>query len=334
MLLDALKLAPREQSRLVVEPFQPVVDANLNELLMFVKPEITELGPLAEKALGYLQQKLVQWDCKIGALVLLGPAYMARHRLIENHYGLINHYSRLGLAGLSTMDREKFVEWQRRSGNVDLEVLGAHQLLQRDPTVSADDLLRWHDGSKEKVRVANGAYMAIDSVNGADVGVLNGFHPAQLRHFYQSPAPILAFTLVTRSPWAVLRSEMVGATDPAKAVPGSIRRQFNDDPGLFHLSDVNNSRNAVHLSAGPIEGAAEIRRYFQDWDTSGSGALETNFSSLLKQRGFVGEQVSSLFANRPLTSAKETIKDPFSSTEGLDTLPALSLIVRAAGLAR
>ena len=334
MLLDALKLAPREQGRLVLEPFQPVVDANLNELLMFVKPEITELGPLAEKALGYIEQRLVQWDCHIGALVLLGPAYMARHRLIEKHYGLINHYSRLGLAGLSARDRGKFDEWQRRSGNVDLQVLGAHQLLQRDLTVSADDLLRWHDGSKEKLRVANGAYMAVRSMNGANVGVLNGFHPAQLRHFYHSSAPILAFTLVTRSPWAALRSEMVGGTDPAKAVLGSIRRQLSDDPGPFQLSDVSSARNAVHLSAGPIEGAAEIRRYFQDWDATNPYALETNFSSLLKQSGLVDEQVNSLFANKPLNSAMDIIKDPFSCTEGLDTLPALSLIVRAAGLAQ
>jgi len=333
MLVDALKLAPREQDRLVLEPFQPVVDANLNELLMFVKPEITELGPLAEKVLGYIEQRLVEWDCHIGALMLLGPAYMARHRLMEKHYGLINHYSRLGLAGLSTRDRRKFDEWQRRSGNVDLQVLGAHQLLQRDLTVSADDLLRWHDGSKEKLCVANGAHMAIRSMNGANVGILNGFHPAQLQHFYQSSAPILAFTLVTRSPWAALRSEMVGATDPAKAVLGSIRRQLNDDPGAFQLSDVNSARNAVHLSAGPIEGAAEIQRYFQDWDTISPSALETNFSSLLKQSGLEDEQVNSLFGNEPLNSAIEIIEDPFSSTEGLDTFPALSLIVRAAGLA-
>jgi hypothetical protein len=169
-------------------------------------------------------------------------------------------------------------------------------------------------------------------MNGANVGVLNGFHPAQLRHFYQSPAPILAFSLVTRSPWAALRSEMVGATDPAKAVLGSIRRQFNDNPGRFQISDVNSARNAVHLSAGPIEGAAEIRRYFQDWDTLNPHPLETNLSSLLMQNGLIDEQVNSLFANKPLNGAIETIKDPFSSTEGLDTFPALSLIMRAAGL--
>ena len=332
MLLDALKTAPQEQGRLVLEPFQPVVDANLNELLMFVKPEITELGPRAEKALGYIEQRLGQWDCHIGALMLLGPAYMARHRLIEKHYGLINYYSRLGLAGLSARDRLKFDEWQRHSGNEGLHVLGAHQLLQRDPNVSADDLLRWHDGSKERVRVANGAYMAIHSMNGTAVGVINGFHPAQLRHFYQSSAPIVAFTLVTRSPWAALRSEMVGATDPAKAVPGSMRRHFNDAPGPFHLADVDTARNAVHLSAGPIEGAAEIRRYFQDWDVVGAKALETNFSRLLKQNGLTDGAVTSLLANKPLNSATEIIKDPFSSTEGLDTFPALSLILKAAAI--
>ena len=333
MLSDALKMAPAEQGRLVLKPFQPVVDDSLNELLMFVKPEITELGPLAEKVLGYIEERLVQWDCHIGALELLGPAYMARHRLIEKHYGLINHYSRLGLAGLSTRDRRKFDEWQWRSGNADLQVFGAHQLLQRDQTISADDLLRWHDSSGERFCIGNGAHMIIRSVNGADVGVLNGFHPAQLRHFYQSSAPILAFTLVTRSPWAALRSEMVGATDPAKAVLGSVRRQLNDDPGSFHLSDVNSTRNAVHLSAGPIEGAAEIERYLQDWDSVDPHAPETNFSSLLKQCGLADEQVNSLFANKSLDSATEIIEDPFTSTEGLDTFPALSLILRAAGLA-
>jgi nucleoside-diphosphate kinase len=53
--------------------------------------------------------------------------------------------------------------------------------------------------------------------------------------------------------------ELMGATDPAKAAPGTIRKEFGEDVG----------RNSVHGSDSLENAAAEIRFFFSDIELVG-----------------------------------------------------------------
>jgi nucleoside-diphosphate kinase len=69
---------------------------------------------------------------------------------------------------------------------------------------------------------------------------------------YMSSGPILVSVLQGEGAIAKNR-EIMGATDPAKAVPGTIRRDLGTDV----------ERNAVHGSDGPETAASEIAFFFK-----------------------------------------------------------------------
>jgi nucleoside-diphosphate kinase len=69
---------------------------------------------------------------------------------------------------------------------------------------------------------------------------------------YMSSGPI--FVLVLEGEGAIMRNrEIMGATDPAKAAPGTIRRDCGKDV----------EQNAVHGSDGPETAATEIAFFFR-----------------------------------------------------------------------
>jgi nucleoside-diphosphate kinase len=69
---------------------------------------------------------------------------------------------------------------------------------------------------------------------------------------YMSSGPILVSVLEGENAIAKHR-EIMGATDPAKAAPGTIRREWGKDV----------EKNAVHGSDGPETAAAEIKFFFK-----------------------------------------------------------------------
>lgn len=69
---------------------------------------------------------------------------------------------------------------------------------------------------------------------------------------YMSSGPI--FVSVLEGEGAILKNrEVMGATDPAKALPGTIRREWGKDV----------EENAVHGSDGPQTAASEIAFFFK-----------------------------------------------------------------------
>ena len=60
-------------------------------------------------------------------------------------------------------------------------------------------------------------------MDGDQVVVLNGFHPRQLGFFTAADTTCALLHGSSDTDWETLRSELIGATDPAKAAAGSIR---------------------------------------------------------------------------------------------------------------
>jgi len=113
--------------------------------------------------------------------------------------------------------------------------------------------------------VALSAYMlnsaALQAAEEPSIFVINGFYMA-MREKFTKPGTSIYYYLVEWDPaklsWEDFRGKVLGATDPAKAEGGSLRRAIYTDwkqLGLAAEPDVGD--NGVHASASPFEAMAE-----------------------------------------------------------------------------
>jgi hypothetical protein len=105
---------------------------------------------------------------------------------------------------------------------------------------------------------------------GGPVFLLNAHMPAVIRDFEEAARPLVALRLAAESPvalpWPHMRTAFSGASDPARAVPGSLRRDAYE--GVFPLrlesgEVIDRTRNGIHLSDGPLEALREIAIWFR-----------------------------------------------------------------------
>jgi hypothetical protein len=266
-----------------------------NHFVLFMKPELlavrdgAKLGPVFDVIAAALRKYAVE----VGAVRAVNGPYLARHKIMEEHYGVINRASRLGRAALSAPTLQKL---EAETPGIK-SILGAHQFLERYTDVSpfALDIIVNTIGSK---KVSSGKYFSVLNVQGERVVVLNAFHPQQIEHYTQPGQELVAFECWTDTDWEVLRTQMTGATDPARAAEGSIRRTLREHNRELGLHEVTTATNGVHCSAGPFEAMLEFCRFFS---THAGKTLirtgDTPFGHMLQQRGLKAKDIAALAKN-------------------------------------
>ena len=301
-------------SLLTILPYQgePLVG---NEVFFFLKPEITQLAPerFAE-ALAVVFGQFERYRLTVRAVSILGADFLKRHRLIEAHYGLINRAATEGVRALSPGAKSAF---ERSFGQPaeKSEILGAFEFLARFPEFTPASLREFW-ARDESVKLAGGVYVVRRLIGNEEIWLINGFHPLQVEHFTAPGRSIVAFVLRTETPWRTLRHEMLGATAPNEAVPGSLRRYFWENRDRLGIIAFNQSNNGAHLSAGPLESIAEIRRFLRDNDRNAPLDLaEIATGRFLLDFGIDRNRLERLVQNEP--DANGTF--PFDATEDLDT---------------
>jgi nucleoside diphosphate kinase len=97
--------------------------------------------------------------------------------------------------------------------------------------------------------------------------LLNGFYAGMRSKFTDADAKIHWYVVewsTASSTWENFRGSILGATDPATAEEGSLRRQIFDDwKNLGLASEPNVGDNGVHASASPFEALAEELNWLQ-----------------------------------------------------------------------
>ncbi len=297
-----------------------------NHFVLFMKPELLAVadGVKLNAVLDVIGAALRKYGVETGAVRALNGPYLARHKIMEEHYGVINRASRLGRAALSPPTRQKL---EAECPEVK-SILGAHQFLERYPQVSAFALNVIIDtlGSK---KVSSGKYYTVVNVQGERSIVLNGFHPQQLLHYTQPGQVLVAFECWTDTDWEVLRQQMTGATDPARAAEGSIRRTLRERSHDLGLPEVTTATNGVHCSAGPFEAMLEFCRFFSE---HGGKAIirpgATPFGQMLQARGLRQKDIAAL-AKNPLLGEGSAAAYVFNQTEDKNSDFAADLLATA-----
>jgi hypothetical protein len=294
-----------------------------NEFVIFSKPE---LGRLDEQRLAGVWDLFARAFADYGVRVhrvkiMTGPELEAAGAMQE-HYGVINQISREGRPAL-TEAAEQALQSAYADTLEGAEVIGGHQFLDRYPEVSAYALAMLF-ANADVERLGPGTYAASLRMDADRVIVLNGFHPRQLGFFTAEDTTCAFLHGSSTTDWETLRSELIGATDPAKAAAGSIRGRLKADPAAFGLSTVNSNFNGVHMSAGPLEGLGELDRFFGEVQA----LPDWTFAAALRAAGLSDDDLASLVANPVITVDGER-GTAFDLTEGIDAEPAAAMLAKA-----
>jgi hypothetical protein len=307
-----------------------VADAGLIEAVLFVKPEAAALadGVDVEAVLKLIGDQVADWKLSVDAISVLGARYLEQHNIIARHYGVINQISRNGADAISDDAKAKLEELFGEELRAGARVVGGHQFLATYPqfTPWALDVLVTNLGAK---KLAPGTNSAQARVGDATLLVLNGFHPYQLEHFTSPGRAIITMAVRGAGDWKALRNEFCGATNPAAAAAGSLRRTILDRRQELGIKQIDQGNNAVHFSAGPLEGMVETMRYFTDY--SAENALtpsDTCFGRLLLGSGFDQQQLAHLAGNPTLQSNGRRVS-AFDLTEEKNPAEALELLKAA-----
>ncbi|MGL4370132.1 MAG: hypothetical protein ACRCUT_10755, partial [Spirochaetota bacterium] len=121
----------------------------------------------------------------------------------------------------------------------------------------------------------------------------------------------------------------LGATDPAKALTGSIRRALLDRCSELGLTAVVPSLNGAHLSAGPVEGLVELVRYNSDFsDPAKVQALSDYSFGRVLEKEFPSDIIKKILSNSDCMYGGKRIS-VFDLTEEKNADEALALLKKA-----
>lgn len=302
--------------------------AGKHEFLFFIKPEIFEPGaPVkTEEVLDLMLAKIAEAGLSVSSMRMLGASYLEKYNIIAQHYGVISRLANDPMSNLSEAARTAF-EKEFGSPVEKGNVLGGMQFLARFPEFNSDSLdILWQNVPFRKL--AGGTYCGPVKVDAVTFHVVNGFHAKQLAHFIAKGRCILVFTLVGDLAWSEARNSFLGATDPSKAKPGSIRRILLERKAEYGLKIVAPSHNGAHLSAGPVEGLVELIRYNTDFAAGKDISIEEfAFGKTLSAR-FSKASVEKILANADLSVDGKKVS-VFDLTEEKDADEAVELLAKA-----
>lgn len=294
-----------------------------NEFLFFIKPEITlpNQGIQLPLILDKIQERLDAFGFTVQNVKVLSASYLEQYNIIAQHYGVINKIASDAVANMSQGAKEKFQTIFGKSVN-EVKVLGGVEFLNQYPDFNANslDFLLQNTGAE---KLAGGTYCAPIKMDTETVYLVNGFHPRQLIQFTEKGRSIIVMTLSSDISWKEARTNFIGATNPEAAVAGSLRNVFLENKEAFGLAEVSQGVNGVHLSAGPVEGLVELKRYNTDFSTNETLDY-TNFSfgKALKE-SFTAEQFEKIVNNENVMIDGKAVSI-FDLTEEMDADEAIA----------
>eukprot|EP01062_Namystynia_karyoxenos_P080571 TRINITY_DN8698_c0_g1_i1.p2 TRINITY_DN8698_c0_g1~~TRINITY_DN8698_c0_g1_i1.p2 ORF type:complete len:374 (+),score=112.45 TRINITY_DN8698_c0_g1_i1:120-1124(+) len=313
--------------------------ARFNDALVLLKPQACN-----DAAIDYARSFLLKRGVQITTEGDIDCEYIGREGIVDSHYRALGGYAmRMLPAELPVEDKRKgdFAQAAGKSWEAacsDGSAINLAEAMRRLEGMSPQELEKqWRAG--KAVKLAPGCYVAQVAALAADgqpaPWVVNGFYGAMRAKFTQKGTRVHYYRCLFPEQslsWATFRQGVLGDSDPAKAHAESIRAAFcRDWQQLGLTTEVCLANNAVHASAGPVEGLAERRL----WLRPAAGAATEDCDPLVKELRAAGVPEARIEA----WARNDTIPRPdgalpaFDLTEEMDTSAAVSLIVAAESVA-
>lgn len=292
-----------------------------NLALGFIKPHAAKSVSLWAWVKSRLEQHAIRVSMDT---VVSGPDIRAKG-LIDRHYSVIAKVGGcVDPRGLEMNDpacwafHQAFrLSWSEACGK-DVVCSGMAALTRLK--VNARELMaRWAAVKAEKI--GPGFYAA--RVDG--VIVLNGFYPS-IREIYTDEEGYIRCFLMEFDgdvlPWKRFRADVIGATDPSRAVEGSIRGDLMKAQQEFGLA-MNSRDNVIHASASPFEAFAERGIWLPAFNTEGDPLVKS-----LAGSGYGPTELAALIARNPIVAWNGKKASVIDHLEDLDTPESAALIRR------
>lgn len=299
-----------------------------NNFLFFIKPEITLQSETknTDRILDLIFKQLSDFGFRIHDIRILSAEYLEKYRIIVEHYGVIASVSNNSKKSLSESAKVKFREIYGISIDEAFYV-GGDEFLKQYPFFNYHSLdCLWQNN--ENLKLASGTYCEKIRIDLDTVYLMNGFNPRQLKHFTEKGRCIVAFNLSGDITWSEARTNFIGATNPNKAASCSLRRKLLESKNNFGLSEVSQSYNGVHLSAGPVEALIELHRFDSDFSVPNGEHKYLEFPFGKKLAEAFGGKIPEEIINNANLSVEGKITSVFDLTEEKDSDEAINLLYK------
>ncbi|WP_455410010.1 hypothetical protein [Streptomyces hiroshimensis] len=288
---------------------------------VLLKPEIMTVAHAADAAARAVRV-LEQGDVSVLRCAVMPAADFAGRGYLLLHYPRLHRIAADGPGALSSGARRELVSLMtvsRATGAV-----GAYEAMTREAGLSPTALeTRCREAGIQKL--GSGSYASVTELGGRPVTVLNGFLPALAAHYTGPGALVGLLECHSHREIGELRNEALGALHPAEAAPASLRGALGSQ-AREHGAVLSEGRNAVHLSAGHLEGMFQVWRYFAAFD--GQGVESTAFGRSLARHGVPLAAVQALAADHNLTEDSGETVAPHGATEHLSRDAVLDRVRR------
>lgn len=181
---------------------------------------------------------------------------LRKKKTLAKHYRTIDRYS----CSSKELTETELCQIKSNFGS-GAEIYGGMEFVSRFSEVTPSKLLeKWR--SKKVLKLRSGVYFQcfqFDELPHAVV-IINGFYPHQLNYYYRPEAWVRACCIRTNRSWKDIR-QLLGSTDPSVADQASLRGVLHSSRHEFNLPFGSHDFNFLHISAGPIEGLAELLNF-------------------------------------------------------------------------
>jgi nucleoside diphosphate kinase len=295
-----------------------------NNALVFIKPHANN-----HKAVSFINNHLNKNQITILNEGVLTAEHIIQNEIIENHYASIAYSAVRKKPAELTLQTESEDKFLNTFGLSWFEAIEKNILFNCEEAkvklngISGNELNEIWKKSKQ-TKVAPGLYAAFFEEEG--IYVVNGFYLA-MKELYTAPGSEVIWYQTefseTEVPWKKFRSEVIGATDPSRAVEGSLRKSLLDQWKELDLPyPPNMTENGVHASAGPVEGLKE-RIIWTAIDIS-----KDPYTIELLNQGFSINQIEQFLEN-PLIQFEGKKESVFDFTEDVNSSNAATMLKSA-----
>lgn len=293
-----------------------------NRALVFIKPHAVTDG-----FIDFVEKFLGEHHVRLSEPRRIGADEIGKGGIVDKHYFAIARtavFTTPREYNIGEGAKDKFREAFGLSWEDALEqgrVFNSVEMQEKLGKISGIELNEiWQ--AEPQVKMAPGLYAG--HFRGKDLYCINGFYPGQREVFTSEGAEVILYEgrfEPGELDWEDFRQAVIGATNPEKAAPGSLRNQLLERFIEFGLtSRPVMSQNGVHASAGPLEGLRE-RMVWLDADPA-----EDPFADGLLSGGMSRERFDELLENPVISLGAET-GPVFDLTEDLNSGEALEKLL-------